>query len=71
MCIRDSQETDPAKCQELVDQINAELKDCWTVVPVTDANYVFVAHSNDRGFDETDDVTTPLFRDWMDIYFVE
>lgn len=65
------QETDPAKCQELVDQINAELKDCWTVVPVTDANYVFVAQSNVRGFDETDDVTTPLFRDWMDIYFVE
>ena len=38
-------------------------------VPMSDQ--IFVAQSNVRGFDETDDVTTPLFRDWMDIYFVE
>lgn len=63
-------ETDATKRQQLVDEINAKLKDCWTTVPITDANYVFVAQPNVRGFDETDDVTTPLFRDWMDIYFV-
>ena len=64
------QERDPDKCQQLVDEINAKLKDCWTCVPITDANYVIVTQPNLRGFDETDDITTPLFRDWMDIYFV-
>ncbi len=63
-------EIDPAKRQTLVDEINAKLKDCWTTVPVSDANYVFAAQPNVRGFDETDDVTSPLFRDWLDIYFV-
>ena len=63
-------ELDPAKRQELIDQVDAALKECYSCVPIADSNYVFVTQNNVRGIEDTD-LTPGLFRDWLDVYFVE
>lgn len=59
-------ETDPAKRQELVNQVLAALKDCWSCVPFAQTNCVYAAQSNIRGFDDTNRMT-----DFTKLYFVE
>lgn len=61
-------ELDTAKRQELINQVDEALKECYSCVPLTDTNYVFVTPKNFKGFEETDQ-TTPLFRDWLDLYY--
>ena len=59
-------EQDPAKRQELVDQVNAALKDCWSCVPFAETYCVFAAQTNIRGFEDTNRMT-----DLTKLYFVE
>ena len=58
-------EPDPAKRQELIDEVNAKLKDCWSCVPFAETYCVFAAQTNIRGFEDTDRMT-----DLTKIYFV-
>ena len=58
-------EQDPAKRQELVDQVNAALKDCWSCVPFAETYCVFASQTNIRGFEDTDRMT-----DLTKLYFV-
>ena len=59
-------ETDPAKRQELVNQVNVALKDCWSCVPFAQTNCVFAADPNLRGIDDTNRMT-----DFTKLYFVQ
>ena len=59
-------EMDPAKRQELIDQVDAALMDCWSCVPIADTNCVFASQPNIRGLEDTDRMT-----DLTKIYFVE
>ncbi|BDF72666.1 peptide ABC transporter substrate-binding protein [Oscillospiraceae bacterium] len=59
-------ELDPAKRQELINQVDAALMDCWSCVPISDHNCVFASQPNIRGFEETEQMT-----DLTKLYFVE
>lgn len=59
-------ELDPAKRQELIDEVNAKLKDCWSCVPFAETYCVFAAQTNIRGFEDTNRMT-----DLTKLYFVE
>ena len=59
-------EADPAKRQELCNQVIAELKDCWSIVPYAQTNYVFASQTNIRGYEDTDRMC-----DFTKLYFVE
>lgn len=59
-------EMDPARRQELIDQVDAALMDCWSCVPIADTNCVFASQPNIRGIEDTDRMT-----DLTKLYFVE
>lgn len=59
-------EMDPAKRQELIDEVNAALKDCWSCVPFAETYCVFASQTNIRGFEDTNRMT-----DLTKLYFVE
>ena len=59
-------EMDPAKRQELIDQVDAALMECYSCVPIADTNLVFASQPNIRGFEDTNNM-----KDMTKIYFVE
>lgn len=59
-------ETDPAKRQELVNNVLAALKDCWSCVPFAQTNCVFASQPNLRGMENTNRMT-----DFTQLYYVE
>ncbi len=59
-------EQDPAKRQELIDEVNAALKDCRSCVPFAETYCVFASQTNIRGLEDTNRMT-----DLTELYFVE
>ncbi|MBQ1270910.1 MAG: ABC transporter substrate-binding protein [Clostridia bacterium] len=59
-------EADPAKRQELVNEVLAKLQECWSCVPFAETYCVYAAQTNIRGFEDTNRMT-----DLTKLYFVE